>query len=277
MIVNPISHSSNTLRFFVNDIRVHVNSNVIHTTGSHPFTDEELKLLIHLGGGVTEFENESLDWQEVLDLYDFGKDEFESGSIAARADALIDICRTYISERIDFIVIGEKEFDESFLQFSLEFQLEKWRYITQQEFAHFALSGEIFEYNIDHPRWTEHPGLSYLSSIGFIWPTTNISSTLKYQMAVHERAEQSPLRMYTGYTVEKGTSISERRMALRKGVRILGLEQVAFHIAGQIKEKQRRRDDHMENAITNWYQDLAWLKVRYYDGKRHSFTWPHIR
>ena len=126
-------------------------------------------------------------------------------------------------------------------------------------------------------RIDEHEGLKFLASVGFKFPTVKElferEGVNSYEFG--ERRLEHELKSVFGYNVQKKTSITERREALKKASSEktgLGLRKVAFHIWGRICENHRNKK--MENAIVNWKSDLEWLRKTHYDKTIHSFRFP---
>ena len=52
-------------------------------------------------------------------------------------------------------------------------------------------------------------------------------------------------------------------------------KKMANTIASLARNKKRENIERFTNAIAEWEEDLAWLKVKYYDGVYdQEFQWP---
>lgn len=188
------------------------------------------------------------------------------------------------------VIIGREEFDEEFLRESVQAGISnnfRCAYMSQEAFIKFIESGIYPAYYRGDPRIKDHPGLTFLTSIGFVWPKTKFpitgatvdnpfgSSSNDYAFGWQE---SHPLRYIYGYSVQKGISEIERQIALRQAIRKngLGLRAVAEHIAWLIKERKRHRGNRMEEAIERWEDDLDWLYENFYKKSLYSFIWPDI-
>jgi hypothetical protein len=184
-----------------------------------------------------------------------------------------------IWQKDQIIVVGRNNFDKQYLEKSVEIGLQfgfTCRYMAQEDFSSFLLSFEYPRYHKGDPRVKEHRGLSFLTSIGFKWPSLDNVETALTIGDLGKLREESILKSKYGYKV--GGSISERsrRSALEMAVRPseLGLEAVAKHIANLIRLNRRRRTQINDDALHAWESDLNWLYDTYYRGKIYSFDWP---
>lgn len=177
------------------------------------------------------------------------------------------------------IVIGRKAYDEDYLKMSIQFGLMRdfpCVYLSQEAFRDFINYDKYPAYYRGDPRIQDHPGLSFLSSLGFKWPSIDAIPGDGGARNSSGWLESHPLRSIYGYTVQTGTLLEYRQNALKRAVRLdgLGLQIVAEHIAFLIRNAKLRHDDLMDNAIGIWESDLTWLYSTYYKNTIHSFIWP---
>lgn len=180
------------------------------------------------------------------------------------------------------VVVGRKAFDEDYLIESREFGIEHGftcRYLSQEDFWQFWLSGEETTYYADDPKISEHEGLSFLASIGFKWPSIEAAECFGGTGSLAGRLrDQHELKRIFGYSVRQDVAVEERRQSLKRAIRRppsgLGLRAVAEHIAGMASLNSSRYDDRMQEAIDRWKSDLEWLRQKYYVDRYHSFLWP---
>lgn len=233
-----------------------------------------------------EYSRKRLAWQIVGVT---GKSPHSAKSIKQRAEeAGAYLTNGNVLQDDAIIVIGRKDFNMDFLRMTVQRGIEnKFRcsYISQEAFIDklerdippMYFSGDI--------RIKEHPGLSFLASIGFKWPSTKVklsrnSSDARFARDWNDYAygkkEFSPLRDIYGYSVQKGISEAQRHNALQRAIRndALGLRIVAEHIAWLVRERKLQRGERMLDAIENWESDLEWLEENYYKTSYHSFVWP---
>lgn len=173
------------------------------------------------------------------------------------------------------IVIGRIGFDEDYLKQAIELIVTKEisiHFISQEVFLDFLETGILRSHYPGDPRIPDHPGLAFLSSIGFKWP---VPGTYR---GIHKlknfEGEDHDLAVKYGYSVRAGKSIASRRKALNLGVSALGLQVVAYHITGLIKRNSG--NPIMKRAVPRWREDLEWLYQTKYLASIHSFTWPSL-
>lgn len=219
-------------------IKKDISKKIIGVTGNGPFEPEDIAQLVSKLGGVID--NTQLDR---------GKQ--------------------------DYIVIGRKEFEEEYLVESIKQNLEI-RYFSQEDFINYLIFGVDSDYSKGDRRIAEHPGLSFLASIGFKWPTTasRPSQGGDFTIPPKDWPDESVLKEEYGYNVRIETTLSERRDSLRPAIIVLGLQKVATHIAAMVRLNKKRPDTKMEGAIQRWKEDLEWLKTEYYDQGNYRFLWP---
>lgn len=194
------------------------------------------------------------------------------------------------------LVVGRKGWKESELRKLLEARSgKKLRVYSQEMFIAFLVTkidpltaaSEVVK------RFGKgHPALSFLSEIGFDWPTTEVYSGGGSELP-NDWLKLGFLK-YAGYNVGRsGGAEKERRAALRKvySVRRLPtvfpsdyrnewglprssvrLQKMAYSIAA-FCQLAKRRPHAMQLAIKEWEEDLDWLRITYYDG-RYQFEWP---
>lgn len=182
------------------------------------------------------------------------------------------------------IIVGREAFDKSYLRRSIEFGLEHGfvcRYLAQEDFWHYWMGGEETTYHAGDPRIANHPGLSFIASVGFKWPSIEAVQGLGGTGELSEKLNKTHLlKSRFGYSVGRGTIAEERRKKLSRaitGAGAIGLREVADHIAMLIRINRLRHDDRMLYAIERWESDLDWLYHLYYEGKSYSFVWPETR
>jgi hypothetical protein len=152
-----------------------------------------------------------------------------------------------------------------------------------------------------HPALSQLPDLkakvnASMSNVSFIWPTTEVTPGLGG--VLQDNWPEIGLLKHLGYSVGANGKLDTQRQQvlascfeLKKMPRIgseayvLGwgspnssvrLKKMAEAIASFCRMAKRRGDDSLEIAITDWENDLAWLKRTYYDGRHNrSFAWPN--
>jgi hypothetical protein len=140
-----------------------------------------------------------------------------------------------------------------------------------------------------------HPGLEYLQSVGFAWPTTTVKGFGGGQFGHAEWRSEGFLRA-VGYRVAHGSK-NERAVRRRALIRAYGarvpkrfgvdyaeqwgpatssarLESMVNSIA-RFCRLGKGRGRAFANACTRWERDLRWLKRKYYVG-RYRFNWPSV-
>jgi len=184
------------------------------------------------------------------------------------------------------MIVGRENFDHSYLESSVRLLYLQNRipceYISQEDFWSAWLNRDSAlhkPYRSGDRRIHGHPGLRFLSEIGFVWPSVEdqrYSGDGTGGLADRLNPMNDLRRMY-GYGADKGTKPEERRQKLSRAVKPrpfgLGLKHVAHHIAGQVNIHGRKGRPPTE-AISNWKSDLDWLYRTYYEGQVDSFTWP---
>lgn len=181
------------------------------------------------------------------------------------------------------IVLGKKDFDKTAIEKTIRLSLDKHfqlEFMSQGDFIHYIETGELTPYVPGDPRIYDHPGLAYVSSIGFHWPFINPSNEKLSQKSQsrgsYDHREDHPLRIVYGYSVSKqlGLTEEERRRRLSHAVKRLGLHEVVEHLADLVNERKLTQPERMKNAIYLWESDLVWLRRTYYDGSIYVFDWP---
>ncbi len=186
------------------------------------------------------------------------------------------------------LVIGRENFDRDYLKRSVQILYLKNKtpceYISQEDFWKAWL---YRDHTLHRPcfrgdrRIYDHPGLKFLSSVGFKWPPIeNEGSTGDGTGGLSDRLNfTSDLRRYCGYRVISGITQEERRQKLSRAVKSppfgLGLRSVVGHIAFLININGRKDYPPVE-AISKWKADLDWLQRTYYEGHVYSFVWPDL-
>jgi len=180
-------------------------------------------------------------------------------------------------DEVDYIIIGRDGFDENYLRQAVK-QDADIVFISQEDFINLLLFGEFEEYSRDDKRVLNHEGLSFLSSIGFQWPSTDYddSDDDEEDFSTGELAEVSEIKEQYGYHVQAGNTLYNRQNSLRRAVNGIGLKKVANHIAFLIHMNQRRNDSKMSHAVKCWREDLEWLKREFYQKGGGRFIWPRV-
>lgn len=179
------------------------------------------------------------------------------------------------------VVIGRENFDKGYLNRAINITRAndlKFTFISQEALINYFATGELTKYHPDDPRIAEHPGLSYLASIGFKWPSTYAVPGIGSGSSQQHDFDTHPLSSICGYNVQKSTLLAKRRQALRLAISAtdskLGLRNTAYHIAGLVKWRKSQRNDKYWGAIERWEADLEWLRLNFYVNAHHSFIWP---
>ena len=186
------------------------------------------------------------------------------------------------------LVIGREHFDRDYLRESVRILYSENKtpceYISQEDFWSAWL---YRDHTLHKPHFKgdrrihDHPGLKFLSSIGFPWPPLDNRGSLGDGTGgLSGRLNDiSDLRRYCGYRVASGITQEERRQKLSRAVKPppfgLGLRSVANTIAGHIR-RFGRKDQPPVEAISKWKADLDWLQRTYYEGQIYSFVWPDL-
>lgn len=140
------------------------------------------------------------------------------------------------------LVIGRESFDHDYLKMSVQRLYSKNKtpceYISQEDFWRAWLYRDHTlhkpYFRCDH-RILDHPGLRFLSSLGFRWPVIEDGNPAGDGTGglSDELNATSDLRRYCGY--RSGTLQEERRQKLSRAIKSapfgLGLRAVANHIA----------------------------------------------
>ena len=222
-----------------------------------------------------------LFWGETVGVTGSGPhDEAVIEKIATLEGAIVGDMDIWQTNQL--LVVGREDFDEEYLERSIDFGLEHGftcRYLSQEDFWAYWLGGDEPTYFAGDPRIEDHEGLSFLASVGFKWPSIEVVQRYGGTGELAGRVrEQHELKKIFGYSVRQGVSVDERRQRLKRATRKppsgLGLKMVALHIAGMINLALSRNDARMNDAISNWEADLEWLRRKYYENRRHSFIWP---
>jgi len=216
-------------------IKTDISGKTIGIAGEQPFNYSDfVKLIMILGGEIHTWE---IPWKEV-----------------------------------DYLIIGKERFNVNYLEASIGMQNEIL-YMSQEVFLDLLLFGNEPCYYHGDVRIEEHPGLKFLSSIGFQWPST-YSTPGQNELEEVQWPNESELMKKCQYSVKKGISKRERRRRLRKGMKELELGYIVKHIANLVRIAKRRNDNIMKDAISRWEEDLNWIRKNYYEGTKHSFIWP---
>ena len=182
------------------------------------------------------------------------------------------------------IVLGREDFDTEKLQITIQIALDydfRLRFMSQEDFVKFVWQNEFSPYHPGDPRIREHPGLAFVSSIGFKWPTIierqpNKDRSKTSEKGISDSRQPHPLNEVYGYSVAKNKRLSEqeRHRRLSAAVKDMGLEEIVMHIANLVNERKLTQPEKYKNAIYLWKKDLVWLRQKYYQGSVRSFVWP---
>lgn len=140
---------------------------------------------------------------------------------------------------------------------------------------------------------SDHPGLKFLQSIGFPWPSTEIFQGI--DSLVEPSWPQEGLLRYMGYRVGASGVSREKRQRILEHIfkdstlpRVESpeymaqwgeaesesrLQKMAETIASLTRNMKRKSTGRSEQAIRDWEDDLAWSKSSFYVG-RFRFRWP---
>ena len=177
------------------------------------------------------------------------------------------------------VVVGSENFDKTLL-FNLKKLMDEHPanvqidFFSQEDFLKLLVTGHVKEYIPDDARISNHDGLSYLISLGFIWP-----SMLKWaKRPTHKTETSSNLSIESclasmGYSASKNMTTDERRIALRIAIKEnkCGFKKVVKHLAWLVSRDSG--DQMLDYANDKRKQDLAWLKLEYYKPP-YPFEWP---
>lgn len=177
------------------------------------------------------------------------------------------------------IILGRKKYDHTKLKkFGKNSPINNGRVFTQESFMRYLMFGEDYNVNQTIKNEIRHQAIDYLRKLNgkeFPWPKINYDSLGVKKLIEIEWSDESELRRLTGYSVAgEHTTKRIRRAQLRKGVAQIGLENVARHIARQLRQRLNRTDADYTSALSKWEDDLDWLYDTYYEGQRYSFPWP---
>ena len=264
-IPNSTEQLFRTLLTWIVPVAERIQDINVFITGSEPFSEEEMKRIVSMFSSELLMNDEEIDWGQAL--------KHQMGYVGFRYETSYDRAERF-TRWVDVVVIGNDDFNQEFLEFSLE-RADYLQYMSQEVFLNYLVTGLSPEYTADDPRIWNHRGLNYLASIGFVWPSTDAEPNPE-PIEVNESGwkQQSELHKL-GYTVRRGVSLINRRQALSNCVDHLGLYEVAIKVAWYARNAKMRHDDKMLGAIERWEYDLDWLKKTYYDTSRHRFIWPN--
>ena len=152
---------------------------------------------------------------------------------------------------IDWLVIGRQGYDEDELETSVEDgELE---YLSQEEFLRVLLFCETTSPHKGRELGREsHPGMDF------------VDLCLSQRHATDVREVASELK-WLGYSAANNVHITKRCCCLQAGVGYLGLARIVNYITWLIRV--HRKNPRYQNAVSNWEQDLSWLKKRFTDSK----------
>ncbi len=203
-------------------------------------------------------------------------------------------------EHTTVLVIGQEGWNSQDINALLDARSGKTlRAYSQEMFRAYLISGED---PLDDPETArhlagDHPGLAFLTEVGFDWPTTRVGQRTGGEMT-DLKAESYLMRL--GYSTRRGgPDVQKRRRILsfayqygevpgvfddsyiaswgtpRSAAR---LRQIAVTIAANCTRFKKHRKNHRRSpqAIEKWETDLSWLRRNFYDGK-FKFSWPDTK
>lgn len=180
------------------------------------------------------------------------------------------------------IVVGRQQFNETYLTSAINTAVKRKLsvyFLSQEDFIDYLFYDTLVLYQKGDVRITSHPGLSFLASVGFKWPSTVAKPSTSSSGELAFTLNEHPLSYEYGYNVRQGTTLAARRAALRLALQDpsrLTLQQVVEHLAFIIRINKKRHDVKMDEAIKKWEEDLRWLYENYYKNSAYSFRWPKL-
>ena len=197
----------------------------------------------------------------------------------------------------EVMVVGREGWDGAELRRILDARAgQQLRVYSQEMFTAFLISGSDPLLEPDETILEladDHPALDFLRAVGFHWPSTEVTATTSQHESSLELQPTSPLK-YFGYGVgDRGLGVSERRRILTRvyesqlpeavfsraylakwgpPASTLRLKSMANLIASQSRLRKRQSDPPIA-AISDWENDLEWLRHSYYE-QHARFRWP---
>jgi hypothetical protein len=134
-----------------------------------------------------------------------------------------------------------------------------------------------------------------ISQQRFVWPSTDITPGHESLDADQLRYSRGLLK-FMGYSVGQNGGIRTERQSILDYAyneiipRVISalymdewggpktsqrLHKMADSIASFVRNAKRRIDADMDLAISEWEEDLAYIKIQYYDS-RYDFPWPLV-
>ena len=111
--------------------------------------------------------------------------------------------------------------------------------------------------------WTELPNIGFLKKMGYSVGQKGVTVLKRRQILDQLYLTKVPSKFPEQYRIGWGMPSSGKRLQKLAGV-----------IAAFARNaKQKNQNVHMDEAITDYEGDLAYLKEKYYD-RRWSFAWP---
>lgn len=196
----------------------------------------------------------------------------------------------------EIIVIGREEWREEDVNDLLEQRAGRTLKVYSQEMmmAYLASGRDPFDSEEVLLSFGEgHPALEYLSGVGFDWPRTYVAAGEGSFVA---ELPAVGLLKRMGYRVgRKGLDEAERRAILHQVFHAAVLPQVTsaaymrewggprsgerlLKMANSIAafcRNEKRKSRPSEEAVSDWENDLEWLRRTYYRG-RFRFHWPSV-
>lgn len=200
------------------------------------------------------------------------------------------------SPELNVLVVGREGWEAEYLNEAAEDRRGKeLRVYSQEMFLAFMGGMDPLEQSQIALIFGEgHPALEHIRDWGFDWPTTRVVPYPSgLAVPAQEGWKKESLLKLMGYTAGAGgKNVVVRRMALMKaftanlsdkadpeyvaewgqpqsGQRLYKIvERIALNITLHAPQGHRE-------AVSQWVDDLSWLKSKYYD-ERHTFRWPDI-
>lgn len=241
-------------------------------TGMNPLDNNQLDLLIRTIGGDRASELYKFPWEICYRVQQHAL----QGKIDKVMFSLIESASQFVNS-LKIVIVGREEFDTGFLTYLLPFACRNpdLIVISQEDFLnHINDIDSWIPYHRNDVRVRSHPGLKFLSDIGFEWPEVEWRQPKGTNSSfVQSWNTESKLKKQFGYSAAQNVSIEERRRALANAVLVMGLEEVASFLVEFLIQKFQNTPSHQE-AIEKRLEDSEWLKRTFYDQSIHQFVWP---
>jgi len=186
---------------------------------------------------------------------------------------------------VDVVIIGQAGWSVDLLDLLILLEPAP-RFLPQEGF----LDELLFGYNwwVDYVAYLDaarsyYPGLQHVyvrslesaPQIEWQWPSTEAVETTRGGDDGRDRAEIGELRA-RGYQITGLTTRDRWGILVGRCLPDLGLERVAYIIAGLVKNAKRQTNGRIryQHAIEEWESDLARLKREFYVPEARTFRWP---